>query len=350
MDDSTEKDQNNSESLTEREMRGLETILRRTIAFEQYQGFAQELQRISQTKDSRNNQRRLSAVEAEAKVWLDTVRCAEAAGVLNPSYRFLFTLYPIERVHDERWLGGLYESNLCEIKAGIEAIREREGLDDDEYWPIGEGPEDWEELEEQYSEVLDRKFEETLREFGLHEIADLYQMDREAFDAQREQGRRLALGEISETEQVYAAQKLLEVEAEKCAKVGAFYAATVMIGSALEAALLFACLKHLDEALSARDRLPKCERPDRKNPKRWRFAELARIATEAGWLPDFVVGDRRVCSRSLVETLRSLRNLAHPSRHLTDAINRDIRSEYANARAAYNLLVRYLAGHADESP
>ena len=350
MDDSTKEDQKGGTSLNEQEMQGLETILTRTIAFEQYRSAAQKLERISQTKSSRKNQRRLSDVEAEAKVWLDSVGCAEAAGVLNPSYRFLLTLYPIERVHDERWLGGLYESDLCDIKAGIEAIRQREGLDDDEYWPIGEGPEDWEELEQQYSEVLDRKFEETLREFGIHEIADLYQMDREAFDAQREQGRRLAFEEISETEQVYAAQKLLEVEAEKCAKVGAFYAATVMIGSALEAALLFACLKHLDEALSARNRLPKCERPDRKNPKRWRFSELARIATEAGWLPDFVVGDRRVCSQSLVETLRSLRNLAHPSRHLSDAINRDIKSEYDNAQAAHNILKRYLAGSGGDAP
>ena len=159
--------------------------MRRTIAFEQYQGFAQELQRISQTKDSRKNQRRLSDVEAEAKVWLDTVGSAEAAGVLNPSYRFLLTLCPIERVHDERCLGGLYESDLCDIKAGIDAIREREGLDHDEYWPIGEGPEDWEELEEQYSEVLDRKFEETLGEYGLDDIADLYQSDQEAYDARR---------------------------------------------------------------------------------------------------------------------------------------------------------------------
>ena len=189
MDDSTTEGQKDGTSLSEQESHGLETILGRTIAFEQYRSFAQKLERISQTKSSRKNQRRLSDVEAEAeaeaKVWLDTVGSAEAAGVLNPSYRFLLTLCPIERVHDKRCLGGLYESDLCDIKAGIDAIREREGLDDDEYWPIGEGPEDWEELEEQYSEVLDRKFEETLGEYGLDDIADLYQSDQEAYDARR---------------------------------------------------------------------------------------------------------------------------------------------------------------------
>ena len=100
-----------------------------------------------------------------------------------------------------------------------------------------------EELEQQYSGVLDRKFEETLREYGLDDIADLYHMDREAYDARREQGRRLSFEEISEEEQINTVQNRLEAEADVCANGGAYYAATVMIGSALEAALLFACLK-----------------------------------------------------------------------------------------------------------
>ena len=73
------------------------------------------------------------------------------------------------------------------------------------------------------------------------------------------------------------------------------------------------------------------------------------MAAAAGWLPEFVVGDQRISSRSLIEMMRSLRNLAHPSRHLTDAIYRDIKSEYANARAAYNLLQRHLAGSVNDS-
>ena len=154
MDDSTKEEQKGGTSLNEQELQGLETILRRTIAFEQYRSFAQKLERISQTKYSRKNLRCLSDIEAEAKVWLETVEWAEAAGRLDPSCRFLLRLYPIERVHEERLLDGLYESDLGEINAGMEAIRKREGLDDDEYWPIGEGPEDWEELEQRYSGVL----------------------------------------------------------------------------------------------------------------------------------------------------------------------------------------------------
>lgn len=184
MDESNKEDRKDGTSFSEQDLQDLKMIVRRTIAFEQFRGTAQKLQ-IFKTKDSETKQRRVSDVEAEAKVWLENVGWAEAAGILDPNYRFLLTLYPIERLHDERWFGGLYESDLCEINADIDAIREREGLDDDEYWPIGEGPEDWEELHQEYSGVLDRKFEETLREFGLHEVADLYQMDREAFDAKR---------------------------------------------------------------------------------------------------------------------------------------------------------------------
>ena len=203
MDDSTTDDQKDDTTLNEQEAQGLETILRRSIAFEQFRVFGQELQRTSQNEGFVKNQRCLSDIEAEAKVWLDTVDWAEAAGMLDPSCRFLLRLFPIERVHEERWLGGLYESDLGDIKARIEAIRERAGLDDDEYWPTGEGPEDLEELEQQYSGVLDRKFVETLREYGLDDIADLHHMDRKTYDARREQGRRSAFEEISEEEQIH---------------------------------------------------------------------------------------------------------------------------------------------------
>ena len=349
MNDSTKDDQKDGATLTEQEMQGLWTILRGSWAFEQFQGCTRKLQGISHTKGPRKNQRCLSDIEAEVTVWLEAVIWAEAAGRLDPSFRFVLRLFPIERVHEERLLGGLYESDLGEIEAGMEAIRKREGLDDDEYWPIGEGPEDLEELEQQYSGVLDRKLEETLREYGLDDIADLYHMDREAYDARREQGRRLAFEEISQEEQIQTVQERLESEAEVCANGRAYYAATVMIGSAMEAALLSACLKHLDRVLSVRDRLPKSERPNGKNPKRWRLVELTRIASEAGWLPEFTVGDRSVSSRTHVASLRGLRNLVHPSRHLTDAINRDMESGYANSRAAYNLLKRHLAESGEKS-
>ena len=57
----------------------------------------------------------------------------------------------------------MYNSELDGINAGIEAIRKREGLHEDEDWPIGEGPDDYMELNEQFSQVMVAKFEETLK-------------------------------------------------------------------------------------------------------------------------------------------------------------------------------------------
>ena len=136
-------------------------------------------------------ERDLSNVEAEARLWLNTVDLGEAAGQLDPPYRFFLRSNAVEGVHIRRWGDGLYDSALGEISACIDAIREREGLNEDEDWRIGQGPEDREELSKRYSQVLDAKFEETLREYGLVDMADLCSQDRKAYDELREEGRRL---------------------------------------------------------------------------------------------------------------------------------------------------------------
>ena len=323
----------------------LETILKTVRASDQFQRHGRELHRITKAKAQMSNvsEGDLSEIEAEAQVWLKAADSAEAAGVFKPPYCFLLRAWTVERVHDRRCIDGSYNSELGNISACMDAIREREGLDDDEFWPIGQGPEDWEESEEQYSQVLDAKFEETLREYGLVDMADLYRQDREAYDARREEGRRLVFEDTSELEQVRAVQKQFEAEAEICAESGAYHAAAVMIGSAIEAALLFACLKHQDDALNARDRLPKCKRPNGDNPKKWRFADLVLVADEAGWLPDFEVEDGTLSTRLLLDMTRNLRNLVHPVRHLSNRITPGVERMYTNARAAYVLLKQYLA-------
>ena len=320
----------------------LETILKTVRASNQFQRRARELHHITQTRMANASAIYLSKVEAETRVWLDTVDLAEAAGKLEPPIRFLLRASAVEHVHDQHWIDGLYHAELGDISARLDAIREREGLDDDEFWPIGQGPEDWQELNEEYSRVLGAKFEETLREYGLVDMADLYRQDREAYDMRREEGRRLVFEDISELEQVRAVQIRFETEAEICAKGGAYHAAAVMIGSAIEAALLSACLEHLEDALKARDCLSKCKQPKGENPKKWHLVDLAQVADKARWLPNFEVEGVILSTHSLVDMTRHLRNLVHPSRHLSDRKIPDIARMYANARAAYVLLKRHL--------
>ena len=321
----------------------LETILKTVRAWDQFQRRARRLHHITGTQMANASEPDLSKVEAETRVWLDTVDSAEAAGELEPPYRFLLRASAVECVHNRRREEGLYDAELGDISARIDAIRKREGLDEDEDWFIGQGPEDWKELNEQYSQVLNAKFEETLCEYGLVDMANLYRQDRKAYDARREEGRRLVFEDISELEQVQTVQKQFETEAEICAEGGAYHAAAAMIGSAFEAALLFACLEHRDDALKARDRLPNGEQPNGGNPKKWNLTDLVLVADEAGWLPNFEVEDGTLITRPLLDMTRNLRNLVHPVRHLSDKKISDVAHTYANARAAYVLLKQHLA-------
>ncbi len=280
--------------------------------------------------------------ETATRAWLDTVESAERAGALSPPRIFLLRVYAIERIHDRRVHEGLY-AELEVIVEKMDTIRQREGLNDDQFWPIGQGPEDWEDLEHQYTEVLEARFEEALREFGFDNIADLYHTDRKSYDARREMGRRLLIEGIPELERLSTVQRQFETEAGICAKGGAYHAAAVMLGSAIEAALLFTCLNRRDDAGNARSRLPDDKRPERANPKRWSLHQLAMVAEEAGWLPGFNVGPATLQSPPLLDMMRNFRNLVHPRCHLSDRRIADVEREYDNAQAAYNLLKWHLA-------
>ena len=340
MSDSAKTRRTGGTRLPEPVSHALNTILSSCRAWFQFQEYAHELLRITDNRLQNALERDLSEVETTTPVWLDTVGLAETAGALAPSYCFLLRVYAVELVHDRRWMDGLYKADLAGIAARMDAIRHREGLNDDEFWSIGQGPGDWQELEDQYSQIVDTKFEDALREYGLDDIANLYRMDRESYDARREEGRRLAIEDVPELERVSALQSQFEAEAEICAEGGAYHAAAIMIGSAIEAALLFACLNRRDSALNARNRLH--ERPKSADPTRWHLRELVMVAHEAGWLPDFEVPDGTLSSRSLLDMIRDLRNLVHPGRHLSDRRIAEVKDAHAHARAAYILLSWHL--------
>ena len=343
MNDSKKTRRTGGTRLSEPVSQALNAILASCRAWYHFQEHAHELCRITDNQLQNALKLDLSEIETATRAWIDTAGSAEAASVFAPSYCFLLRVSAIERVHERRCLDGLYNADLAGIAARMDAIRQREGLKDDEFWPIGQGPDDWEELTEQHSHVLDRKFEEALREYGFDDIADLYRVDRKSYDARREQGRRLAFDDVPELERLSVLQKQFESEAKICAEGGAYHAAAVMIGSAIEAALLFACLNRRDDALHARNRLPARERPNRANPKRWSLHELAVVAGEAGWLPNFKVAEGTLRSRPLLDMMRDLRNLAHPGCHLSNRRIAEVECAYGNARAAYILLKWHLA-------
>ena len=75
-----------------------------------------------------------------------------------------FAVSPAENVHDGRWFDGVYDTDLKLIKQRMKEIEEEYEVGPDEYLPVSEGPEEYRELSRQYDEILNTKFNETLRE------------------------------------------------------------------------------------------------------------------------------------------------------------------------------------------
>ena len=138
-------------------------------------------------------------------------------------------------------------------------------------------------------------------------------------------------------------QKHFESESEACAKAGAYLAASVMIGAAIEAALLFACLNDPGAARAARAKLSEKDRPRGEDPKRWSLNSLVKIAFAAGWLPDSEIDGVVLGSEYLADTIRGTRNSVHPGRHLETGGARDFEHAYKDSKAAYILLKWHLA-------
>lgn len=321
----------------------LQVVLRADNALDLFRIQAHELERRFRTQMGNEDKISLSEVEQETREMLELTNNAEAAGLLNPELRFLNRASAIEGMFHRRMVEGFYEEALRDIDFKMRAIEKREGLGELEYWPVGEGPEDHEELNRKYDLITDQKFEETMREFGLHDMADLYRNNREVYDANREKGRRMVMKDLSDREILESLQEQFEKEAESCARCGAFHAAAVMIGSAVESSLLNACLKHKEIALEAKKRLSKEKCPSTNNPKDWGLGHLANVADEAGWLPRFIVEDVEILSASsLIKKVQRLRNLVHPARHLSDKNVLDVKGSYDVARASYLLLRRLL--------
>jgi len=78
----------------------------------------------------------------------------------------------------------------------MDAIEAREGLGHLEFWKIGEGPDDWNQLQEQADHRLDDLLVKAFRYFGEDTLADLYMNDRDEYDRRMEAGSRIVFGPL----------------------------------------------------------------------------------------------------------------------------------------------------------
>ncbi|HKH46862.1 MAG TPA: hypothetical protein VKM72_19560 [Thermoanaerobaculia bacterium] len=187
----------------------------------------------------------------------------------------LFAAIPVEGVHEGRIMDGRYDDDLQPILKSMREVEAAYGLSEEEYWPVGEAPEEYERLRYQYSSVLDSHFALTLREFGLDDLAGLHERDREEFDRFRERGRRSV---FHQDELVPALRDIVvryEEDARRAASAKAYSAAVTLLGAGVEGLLLIRCLRSKHKACRIAQELPNRKRPRcAEDLTKWTFDNL----------------------------------------------------------------------------
>lgn len=89
---------------------------------------------------------------------------------------------------------GYTNEALREQEARLEAVRRKLGLDEDEGFPPGEGPPEYEEAHRQLHDAWDVLYGAKLAEFGEPEMVRLFREDREEFERCSEAGRQFFHG------------------------------------------------------------------------------------------------------------------------------------------------------------
>ena len=214
----------------------------------------------------------------------------------------------------------VYDDELSPINEQIDAIRDEYGLEDDEDWPQGEGPAEYQGLISQFDAVLDQKLIEAFVEFGASEIGTEFTADQDEHYKKLENGLHTYLGEeTSDVEEPLSIITLIETyehDAELAFESGAYYAACALLGAALEAQLLGKCQREQDQAKRVISRLRPEQKPKRKNPLEWSLANLLNVCDAAGWLPSL---EGRETLHNLYDwgnIINRMRNTLHPGNHL----------------------------------
>ena len=245
----------------------------------------------------------------------------------------------IELVHESRLEEGLYQDKLEPIDERIREVEKKHGLELGEYWLINEGPQEWRELNDEYNKTNNSYRLPIYREFGEEELATLLETDPEQFEALCEAGRKEIFELTSPIDNLNSLINIYKRESHLCAEAGAYYAACATLGAALEALLLTLCHQYPQQSKDACQRLPKKHRPNKSDPDGWGLSDLVNIASDAGWIPAFIVNSEKFDIAEWVHLIRGLRNLIHPGNHLRNKPRARIgEQDYEDARAAYTLV------------
>ncbi len=98
------------------------------------------------------------------------------------------------------------------------------------------------------------------------------------------------------------------LEAAKCLDAEAYLAATVMIGSVMEGALLARAHQHIADVMQAAS-APKDRSGNPRPLSEWRLDRLVQVSRELNWTPTIMA--------HFMDVIKTLRNLVHPWEELT---------------------------------
>lgn len=254
----------------------LKPLVRRSQRVADRKALLQALERLDSRALAEDLLRQLREVlslgrdDKTSRLWNDPVAAAKSVALARALYAsrristqeyVFFAVSPVEDVHDGRVMDGGYDSELGPISRAIEEIRKQHGLAQEEFWPRGEGPEEYVRVNEQYEAVLDKKFLEVLREFGLDDLADLKEQNSEEFDRLCERGRRSVFHRDEHALAIRDIVVRYEQDARRAVSAKAYSAAVTSLGAGVEGLLLLRCLRSKDKASRVAKRLRKRLRP-----------------------------------------------------------------------------------------
>ena len=155
----------------------LEKIVEATVALPE---LAKSTKEIRKNKTIDKNLKALKYIELSKKLF-------SARRFTYPVFVFYVSLEVESIYSDIIEKGG--NPTLEEISRRIRVVEKASGLKDDEYWPVGEGPEELQELNIRYESVSDEIFNTVLDSLALNELAAVRRKNKAAYDRLREYGR-----------------------------------------------------------------------------------------------------------------------------------------------------------------
>lgn len=264
----------------------------------------------------------------------------QARRISKPTF-IHFSVSQVHNVHDDRWLNGEYNNELAPISNAMDTIKKENGLNPDEDWLLGEGPKEYDNLNKKYGDILDRKLLDTLREFGLNDLADIKEQTPTKYNRLWERGRRSI---FHSDEHIQAVRDIIiryEEDARKAAGTQAYTAAIIALGASVEGLLLIRCLRSKHKACHIANKLKNINKKHINDPTRWKFETLIEVCLNANWLPAIETGVARYNTARLAHILRDMRNYVHPGKQARQNPWNEVEErDYKDAEAIYIVMRR----------